>query len=125
IDLLDILLPEGDKIVQIENRDGKTQITYATGDGIDIPIAVLMNEGSASASEILAAALQENGKAKLFGVNTFGKGTVQSTYTKGFKDGSNIKITIARWLTPKGNYVNETGVQPDVEVPLPSYFNAM
>jgi carboxyl-terminal processing protease len=124
IDLLDLLLPEGKTIVQVENRDGERQVTSATGDGIDIPIVVLINEGSASASEILAAALQENGKAKLVGQRTFGKGTVQSTYSKGFKDGSNMKITIAKWLTPKGNFIHETGVQPDIEVALPDYFNA-
>lgn len=122
IDLLDILLAEGETIVQIENREGEKQVTVASGDGLDIPIAVLMNEGSASASEILAAALRENGRAKLFGVNTFGKGTVQTTYTKGFKDGSNVKITIAKWLTPQGNYIHETGVTPDHVVPLPDYF---
>ncbi len=125
IDLLDHLLSEGQTIVQVENRGGETQVTAATGSGIDLPIAVLINEGSASASEILAAALQENGKAKLFGVRTFGKGTVQSTYTKGFKDGSNMKITIAKWLTPKGNFIDGKGVAPDVEVRLPDYFNVM
>jgi len=123
IDLLDNLLSEGQTIVQVENRGGETQVTAATGSGIDLPIAVLINEGSASASEILASALQENGRAKLFGMQTFGKGTVQSTYTKGFKDGSNMKITIAKWLTPKGNFINGVGVKPDVEVPLPDYFN--
>jgi len=125
IDLLDNLLSEGQTIVQVENRGGETQVTAATGSGIDLPIAVLINEGSASASEILAAALQENGRAKLFGMQTFGKGTVQSTYTKGFQDGSNMKITIAKWLTPKGNFINGVGVKPDVEVQLPDYFNVM
>jgi carboxyl-terminal processing protease len=125
IDLLDHLLSEGQTIVQVENRGGETQVTAATGSGIDLPITVLINEGSASASEILAAALQENGRAKLFGMQTFGKGTVQSTYTKGFKDGSNMKITIAKWLTPKGNFINGVGVKPDVEVRLPDYFNVM
>lgn len=124
IDLLDILLPEGSTIVQIENRDGERQVTKATNGGVDIPIAVLINGGSASASEILAVALQENGKAKVIGTNTYGKGTVQSTYTKGFQDGSNMKITIAKWLTPKGNFIHETGVTPDIEVELPAYFHA-
>src|SRR5690606_23464403 len=49
---------------------------------------------------------------------------VQSTYTKGFQDGSNMKITIAKWLTPKGNFIHETGVTPDIEVELPAYFHA-
>ena len=125
IDLLDIVLPEGNTIVQIENRDGEIQVTSATDGGLDMPIVVLINEGSASASEILAAALQENGKAKLVGQTSFGKGTVQSTYTKGFQDGSNMKITIAKWLTPNGNFIHETGVKPDLEVQLPDYFTAM
>lgn len=123
LDLLDFLLDNGEKIVQVVNRDGESRITYANGEGVDLPIAVLMNEGSASASEILATALQENGKAKLFGATTFGKGTVQSSYSKGFQDGSNMKITIAKWLTPSGRFIHGTGVDPDVEVKLPDYFN--
>lgn len=86
------------------------------------PIAVLIDKGSASASEILAAALKEAGQYKLVGQATFGKGTVQNTIN--LADQSQIKITIAKWLTPKENWINQKGVEPDVEVEQPDYFYA-
>lgn len=124
IDLLDYLLPGGETIVQVQNREGEIEVSKASGEGVDLPIAVLINQDSASASEILAASLAENGRAKLFGVTSFGKGTVQSTFSKGFADGSEVKLTIAKWLTPDGHSVEQTGVTPDVEVQQPEYFSA-
>lgn len=82
----------------------------------EIPIIVLINEGSASASEILAGALKDNGKAKLVGEKTFGKGLVQ--VIEDLRDGSAIKITVARWLTPNRVDINENGIEPDFEVEL-------
>lgn len=80
----------------------------------NLPVVVLMNKGSASASEIVAAALQELGIAKIVGQTSYGKGTVQElTY---YTDGSNLKLTIAKWLTPKGNWINEIGIVPDFVV---------
>ncbi|MEK7211180.1 MAG: S41 family peptidase [Patescibacteria group bacterium] len=83
---------------------------------LNIPTVVLVNNGSASASEILAGALQDYGLAKLVGEKTFGKGSVQDYET--FKDGSALKITIAEWLTPKERNINKEGIVPDVEVKL-------
>ena len=76
----------------------------------------MINKNSASASEILAAALQESYGAKVIGTNSFGKGTVQKAYQ--LESGATVKYTIQKWLTPKGNWVNEVGVKPDVEVNL-------
>ena len=80
------------------------------------PIAVLIDGGSASASEILAAALQESYGAKVVGVNSYGKGTVQRAYQ--LSSGATVKYTVQKWLTPNGNWINEVGVKPDVEVKL-------
>lgn len=108
--ILNTLLPKGKSLYQVQ-KDNKTDITKdKTGTYRDYPIAVLVNGGSASASEILAAAIKESYDGFVVGTKTFGKGTVQQVKT--LSDGSMIKYTIENWLTPDGNWINEKGIEP-------------
>lgn len=120
VEISNLFVEDGKKILQHQPKKGKTQVFNATaGDKIDIPVAVLIDDGSASASEIFAAALSESSDIPLVGQTTFGKGTVQSP--KDLPDGSNLKLTTAKWLTPEGNWIHEKGVKPDFEVNYPDY----
>lgn len=102
---------EKDKIIyQLESKDKIEKTKDNTKEYLDIPIAVLTNSGSASASEILAAAIKESYGGFVVGTNTYGKGTVQQTSQ--LPDGSMIKYTVQNWLTPNGNWVNEVGLEP-------------
>lgn len=115
-------VPAGKAIVQIEDKYKRRQQSVSKGSGKSYPVVVLTNKGSASASEILAGALQESAGAKLVGETTYGKGTVQSSYSQEMGDGSMLKITIAKWLTPNGEWIHKKGIKPDVEVSQPDYF---
>ncbi|WP_025028355.1 S41 family peptidase [Caldalkalibacillus mannanilyticus] len=119
-----LIVPNESIITEIQSRTGQKAVYRSTFKGKkEYPITILVDNGSASASEILAAALQEAGNYKVVGKTTFGKGTVQSTVE--LKDSSEIKITIAKWLTPKENWIHQKGVQPDIEVEQPDYFKAV
>ncbi len=120
IKISNLFVPEGNVLFQVENNNGDVE-KYAAeaGEKIDLPVAVLIDQGSASASEILAAAVSESNDLPLIGTKTFGKGTVQTAHS--FDDGSNIKFTTAKWLTPNGNWIHEKGINPDYEVTLPEY----
>lgn len=122
-EISNLLVPEGRPILWIEDRDGNKKATKSSLDGKKpYPIVVLIDRGSASASEILAAALKEAGGYTLIGEPSFGKGTVQTT--RDFEDNSNLKYTIAKWLTPDQNWIHEKGVQPDIKVTYPPYYEA-
>lgn len=111
-------MPRGDVVVIEKNRTGKDEKVLVDGTikPLKIPVVVLVNSGSASASEILAGALRDNNGVKLVGEKTFGKGSVQEVDT--MSDGSTIKITIAHWYTPKGTKIDKLGLKPDFEVAL-------
>lgn len=118
-------LPEG-KLVVEERTDGKSRDKLnSTGAGklVGLPLQILVNGGSASASEIVAGALHDNGVAKLIGEKTFGKGSVQEI--KQLPGGAEFKVTIAHWFTPHGININKEGIKPDSEVKLTTEdFNA-
>jgi carboxyl-terminal processing protease len=116
-------LPQGKMIVYTENRDGKRDEYKSSGKGVrnSYPMIILVNEGSASASEIVAGALKDWGRALLLGTNTFGKGSVQTILP--LEDGSGLRLTTARYYTPKGGSIHNKGVLPDIEVELPSRTN--
>ena len=107
-----------DKKLRVDSSQegGFPQYPVLDEDELDIPIAILVNENSASASEILAGAMKDYGRATLVGTTTFGKGIVQNLYP--LKDGSAIKMTVAKYFTPSGYDLHEKGIQPDVEVEL-------
>ena len=118
-----MFLKDGEPIVQVEDRLGDKKVYKASSDigtfKITQPYVLLVNEGSASASEILAAALKEGAGAQIVGTKTYGKGTVQSVID--IADNSELKYTNAKWLTPKGNWIHKEGVTPTKEVNLPDY----
>ena len=108
------ILPEG-MIVYMEDKAGNREEYTCDGETpIDIPLVVLVNENSASASEIFAGAVKDHGVGTLVGTTTFGKGIVQTYYRLG--DGSEIKLTTAKYFTPNGNNIHGTGIEPDVQV---------
>ncbi len=110
-------LDNGD-VIFIEDFGDKRDVYKASGNNKfnNIPVVVLINEGSASASEIFAGALRDNKDAKLVGKTTFGKGLVQEM--QDLKDGSALKVTVAKWLTPNEFDINKDGIEPDYEVEM-------
>ena len=115
-DVLRQILPEG-LIVYTEDKNGKKEEEKCDGKSeLAMPLAVLVNGGSASASEIFAGAVKDYGIGTIVGTTTYGKGIVQTIQP--LSDGSAVKITIAKYFTPKGNDINKKGIAPDVEAEL-------
>lgn len=112
-EVADLLIGEG-TITYLQDRAGEKQYIESDSKRTNLPYVVLINENSASTSEILAAAVKENGPGKLVGVKTYGKGVVQATTE--MEDGSAYKLTIMQYFSPKGNAINGKGVAPDYEV---------
>jgi carboxyl-terminal processing protease len=120
-EILKELVTDHKPYLQIEERSGKKVEYYSTTKKAKpYPIVVLTDGGSASASEILAAALKEAEGYTLIGQKTFGKGTVQQAVP--LSDGSNIKLTTYKWLTPNGNWIHHKGIEPNIVVKQPDYF---
>lgn len=123
VDIASWFLPEGKVIAKEERGKDKVETVYRSkGYNIfeklnrKIKVVVLIDQGSASAAEILASALSENGVATLVGQKTFGKGSVQELIP--VTGDTSLKVTIARWMTPKGNWISHSGITPDVIVPI-------
>lgn len=117
-DIADMLLDKGETIISTVDKDEKKEITYSkTEKEFSMPIVILANENSASASEILACSLQDNERAKIIGTKTYGKGIIQTLMS--LSDGSGLKITTEEYYTPKGTTIHKVGITPDEEVKLP------
>lgn len=111
-------LDKGKTIMTTKDKNGNEEITKAEKDKIyNMPVVVLVNENSASASEILTAALKDNKRAKIVGNTTYGKGVIQTVLT--LTDGSGLKITTAEYFTPSGTEIHKKGIDPDIKVELP------
>lgn len=118
-------LKDGETIVQFESLHEKRNADKARkeldkGDKIKEPTVLLVDEYSASASEVMASALKDTGRFEVIGEKTFGKGTVQMLLP--LENGGELKLTVRKWLTPKGEWIHEKGVKPTVEVKYPDYF---
>ena len=111
-------LEPGSVVYIRKDASGEREEITVEGDpeSTDAPLAVLVDGGSASSAEILAGALRDDGRATVIGERTFGTGTVLSEFV--LRDGSSILLGVAEWLTPDGDFIRETGIEPDVKVSL-------
>ena len=112
----DMFLDGGTILVQVDRQGGESVFNARPGMVTELPVAVVQDEFSASGSELLAAALQENGRGIVVGSNSFGKGTVN--HARDLSNGGAVYVSIARWLTPDRNLIEGRGVIPDIEVTL-------
>lgn len=115
VEVAESFLPEGEPVLHIKARDGLEQTIYTGGSGhFGLPLVVLVDGGSASGAEIVAGALKDNGRARLVGTKTFGKGSVQSIYT--LKNGGGLKLTTALYITAGGHSIDKEGITPHLLV---------
>lgn len=122
--IADLFMDEGE-LCYLKYRDKEEHGDYLTKDGkTDVKLVILINENTASSSEILTGALRDCADAVTVGVNSFGKGIIQGVYNVGEK-GAGYQITVAQYFTPKGSAVHKIGIAPDYEVPLPEGDNGM
>lgn len=119
--ITDMLVPEGIMVYTID-KEGNREDSFSDESCLNIPLCILVNEYTASASEVLSGAVQDMGMGVLVGTKTFGKGLVQGLYT--MKDGSGLKITIQKYYTPKGVCIHGEGLMPDYEVYLPDEYES-
>lgn len=119
--IVDMFVDDSKPIYQEKVKDKITDEVYGNKSKEEIEVAILINENSASASELLAGSLSEINGSKLIGTTTFGKGTAQTT--KEYSNESSLKYTYAQWLTPDGNWINDVGIAPDKEVELNESFS--
>lgn len=121
-EIANYFLEKGQKIISIKNKNGEEQITVAEKNRItDLPLVLLVNSQTASSSEILASALQDNGRAQIVGTKTFGKGVIQNIYR--MSDGAALKLTTHEYYTANGNKINGLGIEPNHKVQLPNGVN--
>lgn len=116
VDVARMLVPKG-PIVSVIDKNGNKYEETSSLEKVKYPLAVLVDHGSASASEIVAGAIKDTKSGKLFGVKTFGKGSVQSVYR--LDNNTAVKITVAKYYTPSGVSIHNVGIEPDVKVELP------
>lgn len=117
-DIADMLLEKGQTIISTVDNNNKREVTYSKNKPeFTMPVVVITNENSASASEILACSLQDNDRAKIIGTKTYGKGIIQTLLS--LADGSGLKITTEEYYTPKGTTIHKVGITPNEEVKLP------
>lgn len=112
----DLLLPDGKVIYYTADKNDKRYYVYSKKDGTDLPLVVLANGYSASASEILIGAVKDNGRGVIVGEKSYGKGVVQQMYL--MPNDMALKVTVEKYFTPSGNYINKKGIEPDYTVEL-------
>ena len=115
LDIADLICEKGETLLVISDKNENVETRRAKKNPtITMPIVILTNEGSASASEILAGAIKDNNKAELVGEKTFGKGVIQELIY--LSNGGALKVTYAEYSTPNGNKINKLGIEPDYQV---------